>query len=98
MIGMTRKQAELLSYIETYMMAERVAPSFEEMKVALGLKSKSGVSRLISALEERGLIRRLASRARSLEVTQDNPLAVFTVEQLQAELDRRAHILTARAA
>jgi SOS-response transcriptional repressor LexA len=98
MIGMTRKQAELLSYIETYMMAERVAPSFEEMKVALGLKSKSGVARLISALEERGLIRRLASRARSLEVTQDNPLAVFTVEQLQAELDRRAHILTARAA
>ena len=98
MIGMTRKQAELLSYIETYMMAERVAPSFEEMKVALGLKSKSGVARLISALEGRGLIRRLASRARSLEVTQDNPLAVFTVEQLQAELDRRAHILTARAA
>ena len=98
MIGMTRKQAELLSYIETYMMAERVAPSFEEMKVALGLKSKSGVARLISALEERGLIRRLASRARSLEVTQDNPLAVFTVEQLQAELDRRARILTARAA
>jgi SOS-response transcriptional repressor LexA len=98
MIGMTRKQAELLSYIETYMMAERVAPSFEEMKVALGLKSKSGVARLISALEERGLIRRLANRARSLEVTQDNPLAVFTVEQLQAELDRRAHILTARAA
>jgi SOS-response transcriptional repressor LexA len=98
MIGMTRKQAELLSYIETYMTTERVAPSFEEMKVALGLKSKSGVARLISALEERGLIRRLANRARSLEVTQDNPLAVFTVEQLQAELDRRAHILTARAA
>lgn len=98
MIGMTRKQAELLSYIETYMMAERVAPSFEEMKVALGLKSKSGVARLISALEERGLIRRLANRARALEVTQDNPLAVFTAEQLQAELDRRARILTARAA
>lgn len=97
MIGMTRKQAELLSYIETYMMAERVAPSFEEMKVALGLKSKSGVARLISALEERGLIRRLVNRARSLEVTQDNPLAVFTVEQLQAELDRRDRILTVAA-
>ena len=98
MIGMTRKQAELLSYIETYMTTERVAPSFEEMKVAVGLKSKSGVARLILALEERGLIRRLPNRARALEVTQDNPLAVFTAEQLQAELDRRARILTARAA
>ncbi len=65
---LTRKQHELLTYIHEHLTANGVSPSFEEMKEALELKSKSGVHRLISALEERGFIRRLPNRARALEV------------------------------
>ena len=65
---LTRKQHELLCYIHEHLNGSGVSPSFEEMKDALDLKSKSGVHRLISALEERGFIRRLPNRARALEV------------------------------
>ena len=65
---LTRKQHELLLYINERLSETGVSPSFEEMKEALDLKSKSGVHRLISALEERGFIRRLPNRARALEV------------------------------
>ncbi|SNS94586.1 repressor LexA [Sphingomonas laterariae] len=65
---LTRKQHELLSFIHDRLAETGVSPSFEEMKDALDLKSKSGVHRLISALEERGFIRRLPNRARALEV------------------------------
>ena len=65
---LTRKQHELLTYIHERLAETGVSPSFEEMKDALDLKSKSGVHRLISALEERGFIRRLPNRARALEV------------------------------
>jgi repressor LexA len=65
---LTRKQHELLMLIHERVTAEGVAPSFDEMKDALGLKSKSGIHRLITALEERGFLRRLAHRARALEV------------------------------
>jgi len=65
---LTRKQHELLLYIDAKLSETGVSPSFEEMKEALDLKSKSGVHRLISALEERGFIRRLPNRARALEV------------------------------
>ena len=65
---LTRKQHELLFYIHDRLAEEGVSPSFEEMKDALGLKSKYGVHRLISALEERDFIRRLPNRARALEV------------------------------
>jgi repressor LexA len=65
---LTRKQHELLVYINDRLSDTGVSPSFEEMKEALDLKSKSGVHRLISALEERGFIRRLPNRARALEV------------------------------
>lgn len=65
---LTRKQHELLTYIHVHLGKTGVSPSFEEMKDALELKSKSGVHRLISALEERGFIRRLPNRARALEV------------------------------
>jgi repressor LexA len=65
---LTRKQSELLTYIQARLSESGVSPSFEEMKDALALKSKSGVHRLISALEERGFIRRLPNRARALEV------------------------------
>lgn len=65
---LTRKQHELICFIEDRLAASGVSPSFEEMKDALDLKSKSGVHRLISALEERGYLRRLPNRARALEV------------------------------
>jgi repressor LexA len=65
---LTRKQHELLTYIHGKLAETGVSPSFEEMKDALDLKSKSGVHRLISALEERGFLRRLPNRARALEV------------------------------
>ena len=65
---LTRKQHELVCFIHDRLAETGVSPSFEEMKEALDLKSKSGVHRLISALEERGFIRRLANRARALEV------------------------------
>ena len=65
---LTRKQYELLLFINQRLAESGVSPSFEEMKEALALKSKSGIHRLISGLEERGFIRRLAHRARALEV------------------------------
>jgi repressor LexA len=65
---LTAKQHELIRFIQTRLEETGISPSFEEMKDALDLKSKSGVHRLISALEERGFIRRLANRARALEV------------------------------
>ncbi|KRB79674.1 LexA family transcriptional regulator [Sphingomonas sp. Root710] len=65
---LTRKQHELLIFIHDRLAETGVSPSFEEMKEALDLKSKSGVHRLISALEERNFIRRLPNRARALEV------------------------------
>lgn len=102
---LTRKQNELLNYIELVIATKGTSPSFEEMKAALGLKSKSGVYRLVSALEERGFIIRLHNRARALEVVAGrrdeaagrriltvepaNPLAGFSLAQLQAEIERR---------
>ncbi len=65
---LTRKQHELVCFIDDRLSETGISPSFEEMKDALDLKSKSGVHRLISALEERGFIRRLPNRARALEV------------------------------
>ena len=65
---LTRKQHELIRFIQARLEDTGISPSFEEMKEALDLKSKSGVHRLISALEERGFIRRLPNRARALEV------------------------------
>ena len=65
---LTAKQRELLLFIDTRLNESGISPSFDEMREALDLKSKSGVHRLISALEERGFIRRLPNRARALEV------------------------------
>jgi len=65
---LTSKQQQLLMYIKQHLDKGGISPSFEEMKEALDLKSKSGIHRLISALEERGFIRRLANRARALEI------------------------------
>src|SRR6201987_5769719 len=65
---LTKKQRELLLFINERLTATGVSPSFDEMKDALNLKSKSGIHRLVGGLEERGFIRRLPHRARALEV------------------------------
>jgi repressor LexA len=65
---LTKKQLDLLDFINKRMARDGVPPSFDEMKEALDLRSKSGIHRLITALEERGFIRRLAHRARAIEI------------------------------
>ena len=74
---LTAKQKQLLDFLKTYQEANEHAPSFDEMKDAIGLKSKSGIHRLVSALEERGHIRRLANRARAIEILSDSPTATM---------------------
>ena len=90
---LTAKQRELLSYIDQRLKASGVSPSFDEMREALDLKSKSGVHRLISALEERQFIRRLPNRARALEVVRmpesGSPAAPAPVASAQIG---RAHV------
>ncbi len=68
---LTKKQKELLTYIQSFQNKNGVTPSYEEMKMALNLKSKSGIHRLIIALEERGFVKRLAHKARALEIIKD---------------------------
>jgi len=85
---LTAKQRELLMFIRQRLGEDGVSPSFDEMREALDLKSKSGVHRLISALEERGFIRRLPNRARALEVLKlpeaaTNAAAVVAPTQLR---------------
>jgi len=78
---LTAKQRELLLFIDQRLGETGISPSFDEMREALDLKSKSGVHRLISALEERGFIRRLPNRARALEVVklpETRPTATVT--------------------
>jgi len=65
---LTKKQRNLLIYINKKIRSTGISPSYEEMKLSLNLKSKSGIHRLISALEERGFVKRLAHKARALEV------------------------------
>ena len=77
---LTKKQLDLLEFIQKRVQRDGVPPSFDEMKVALDLRSKSGIHRLITALEERGFIRRLAHRARALEI-------VKLPDALQAKVD-----------
>ena len=68
---LTKKQKKLLTYIRNFQSKNGVTPSYEEMKVALNLRSKSGIHRLIIALEERGFVKRLAHKARALEIIKD---------------------------
>lgn len=91
---LTKKQFELLIFIDQRLRESSVAPSFDEMKEALSLKSKSGIHRLISALEERGFIRRLAHRARALEVIKlpDGMMAKSAAAQDGPEVGR-GHVI-----
>ena len=84
---LTRKQHELLTYVNQRLKADGVSPSFDEMKDALGLRSKSGVHRLITALEERGFIGRLPHRARALQVLK-LPNEMAAPERLPANVVR----------
>jgi repressor LexA len=80
---LTAKQHELLLFIDNRLKDSGISPSFDEMREALDLKSKSGVHRLISALEERGFIRRLPNRARALEVLKRPEVKSAAVVQLR---------------
>ena len=66
---LTKKQKELFDYLTNYITKNSISPSFEEMKNAVNLKSKSGIHRLITSLEQRGFIRRLKHKARAMEIT-----------------------------
>lgn len=103
---LTKKQLDLLELIHRRMQRDGVPPSFDEMKDALDLRSKSGIHRLITALEERGFIRRLAHRARAIEIVKlpeslEAKLGGFTprvIEGSRADPPRDARPVTAAAA
>ena len=77
---LTKRQKELFDYLSEYISKNSISPSFEEMKVAVNLKSKSGIHRLINSLEERGFIKRLKHKARAMEITKSlkNSIANFS--------------------
>lgn len=92
---LTRKQQELLLFINDRLGKDGVSPSFDEMKDAVGLKSKSGIHRLITALEERGFIRRLPHRARALEVLKLPPGAgepISTLAVIEGAREQKAPV------
>ena len=70
---LTKKQKELFVYLNNYISSNDISPSFEEMKKAVNLKSKSGIHRLITSLEQRGYIKRLKHKARAMEITKNLP-------------------------
>ena len=86
---LTRKQHELLVYINDYITKTGTSPSFDEMKDALDLKSKSGIHRLITGLEERGFLRRMPHRARALEVMRLPETAAIGVNPGQPARNRK---------
>jgi repressor LexA len=90
---LTRKQRELLDYIGSFIAVEGYGPSYDEMRAAMGLKSKSGIHRLVYALEERGFVAVKPGRARAIWVC--DPLASYSTRDLEVELNRRAHRLEA---
>ena len=77
---LTKKQKELFDFLSSYIEKNTISPSFEEMKVAVNLKSKSGIHRLITSLEERGFIKRLKHKARAMEITKslNNNISSFS--------------------
>lgn len=85
-LGVTQKQNELLDYIQSC----ETSPSYEEMMIALRLKSKSGVHRLINGLEERGFIRRIKNRARTIELVERPPVQAVEIAHVPASLRSRS--------
>ena len=85
---LTAKQLKLLEYLKQSFKENSVSPSFEEMKLALGLKSKSGIHRLITALEERGFIKRLHNKARAINIlSKDDGLNIKNVDILNNNIN-----------
>lgn len=93
MMGLTQKQSELLDFIKAYIAAKSIAPSFEQMMEHVGLKSKNGVHRLLTALEERGLIKRLPNRARAIEVLDFTQSKSTVLVPINREIYARAWIV-----
>lgn len=93
---LTKKQLDLLEFIHTRMETDGVPPSFDEMKEALDLRSKSGIHRLITALEERGFIRRLAHRARAIEIVK-LPESIARASRAAAEAGLAAKVAVSNA-
>ena len=77
---LTKKQSKLLDYLIDTLKKNRVSPSFEEMRINLGLSSKSGVHRLITGLEERGFIKRLHNKARAIKILKDEERDLYNFE------------------
>ena len=75
---LTKKQKELFEYLSNYINKNNISPSFEEMKDAVNLKSKSGIHRLITSLEQRGFIKRLKHKARAMEITKTLKNSILT--------------------
>ena len=95
---LTRKQYELLRFINERLKEAGVPPSFDEMKDALDLRSKSGIHRLITALEERGFIRRLPNRARAIEVIKLPELSPAAAAAAAASRRASSRAISARCA
>jgi len=85
---LTKKQKELFEFLNDYISKNNISPSFEEMKIAVNLKSKSGIHRLITSLEQRGFIKRMKHRARAMEITKtlSNTLNKINSNQLSYEI------------
>ena len=90
---LTAKQRDLLNFLKQYQDQHDHAPSFDEMKNAIGLKSKSGIHRLVSALEERGYIRRLANRARAIEIIEEPQISAK--QAMQDNLPKDSNVVHA---
>jgi repressor LexA len=84
---LTLKQSELLTFLTSHMQSHDVPPSFDEMREALGLASKSGIHRLVSGLEERGYIRRLANRARAIQILRPATLGKAAAKAVNASVE-----------
>tara|TARA_B100000575_G_scaffold288238_1_gene287941 strand:+ start:1139 stop:1762 length:624 start_codon:yes stop_codon:yes gene_type:complete len=84
---LTKKQKELFDYLKEYISSNQISPSFEEMKEAVNLKSKSGIHRLITSLEQRGFIKRLKHKARAMEIIEkDININNFNLESINIPL------------
>lgn len=88
---LTLKQRELLVFLTEYLETHEVSPSFDEMREAVGLASKSGIHRLVSALEERGYIKRLANRARAIEILRTANNQAYGQSDINLDADRQGH-------
>lgn len=91
MMGLTRRQDDILRYLDRYIAKTGTAPSYVEIGAEFGLASKSGVKRLLDCLEERGAIRRLYGRARAIEIVRPRSSTLMRASdaELLAEVDRR---------